>query len=414
MSAKLTRKLVMIGNGMAGMRVMDELLALDTEHQYDITIIGAEPHGNYNRIMLSPVLAGDKTVEDIILHPLAWYAENNIRLIAGDPATHIDRVKRVITTLRGEVVAYDRLLIATGSQPFIIPVPGHDLPGVIGFRDIHDVESMLDVSRSDKQHAVVIGAGLLGLEAAYGLLKRGMSVSVVHLSEYILNQQLDATASKMLQADLAQRGITFHMNANTQAILGDTCVTGLAFADGSEIPADLVVMAAGIRPNIALAKDAGLQVDRAILVNDTLQTYDPAIYAVGECAQHRGMAYGLVAPLYEQAKICAQQLAGLGYWAYAGSVTATSLKVSGVNLYSAGDFNNDTAEIITYHDPEQQVYKRLNIIDGKLTGLVLYGDIADGPWYFDLLQSQTVIGNARDRLVFGRSYAEPQLSMALQ
>lgn len=413
MKANEPLKLVVIGNGMAGMRTIDELLELeDAGTKYEITVIGAEPYGNYNRIMLSPVLAGAKTVDDIVLHPLAWYEDNNIQLLAGDPATSIDRIHKTIRTDSGKVLSYDRLILATGSQPFILPVPGHELSGVMGFRGIGDVEKMLSIARSasaDKAHAVVIGAGLLGLEAAYGLLQQGMQVSVVHIGDSVLNQQLDQTAAAMLQADLEQRGINFYMNACTAEIQGDTHVTGIRFDDGREVAADLVVMAAGIRPDIQLAQDAGLQVDRAILVNDTMQSYDPSIYAVGECAQHRGVAYGLVAPLYEQAKICALQLAGLGYWGYKGTVTATSLKVSGVNLYSAGDFADDDCECITYSDPLKQVYKRLNIQDGQIKGFVLYGDIADGPWYFELLQEQININAARHQLMFGKTYAEPKL-----
>jgi nitrite reductase (NADH) large subunit len=395
--------LVVIGNGMAGMRTVEELLKLDGD-RYDITVFGAEPHPNYNRILLSPVLAGEKTINDIILNSREWYADNDITLHTGDPVVEIDRVARMVRTAGGTEVGYDRLLLATGSNPFMIPVPGADLPGVIGFRDINDVDAMLDAAASSSQ-AVVIGGGLLGLEAANGLMKQGMEVTVVHLMDCLMERQLDATAANMLQQSLEARGMKFRMAAQTTAITGNDHVTGVSLADGSTLPADLVVMAVGIRPNIDLAQRAGLHCDRGVLVSDTLQTFDPRIYAVGECVQHRGQCYGLVAPLFEQARVCANHLAQLGYSRYAGSVTSTKLKVTGIDLFSAGDFSGgEGTEEIVLHDPGASVYKKLVIRDNRVIGAVLYGDTTDGAWYFQLMRDETDIRDLREHILFGEAH----------
>jgi nitrite reductase (NADH) large subunit len=397
----MKQRLVMIGNGMAGVRALEELLKLDAD-QYEITVFGAEPHPNYNRIMLSPVLSGEKTLDDIILNSWEWYEENNINLITGDPVVEIDRVNCRVTSRDGISVAYDRLLITTGSSPFIIPVPGHDKQGVIGFRDIADVEAMLEASGSQRS-AVVIGGGLLGLEAANGLMKRGMDVTVVHLLDSLMERQLDKPASALLQASLEQRGLRFLMEAQTAEILGDDRVSAVRFADGSEVQADLVVMAVGIRPNIALAEQAGLHCERGIVVNDTMQTFDPKIYAVGECVQHRGQCYGLVAPLFEQAKVAANHLARMGIAKYEGSVTSTKLKVTGIDLFSAGQFNEEEGdETLILQDPSQGVYKKLVIRDNRVKGAVLYGDTMDGTWYFTLLREGTDISGFRSTILFGQ------------
>ncbi|WP_295994414.1 FAD-dependent oxidoreductase [Rugamonas sp.] len=394
--------LVVVGNGMAGMRTVEELLKLAPE-LYDITVFGAEPHGNYNRILLSPVLAGDKTIADIMLHPREWYAQNGIALHAGDPVAHIDRRRRIVRSRAGVEVHYDRLLIATGSTPFIIPVPGHQLPGVIAFRDIHDVERMLESSRNHR-HAVVIGGGLLGLEAANGLLRQGMDVTVVHASATLMNQQLDRPAAMLLQKALELKGLKFLLDAQTAEIAGADRVTAVRFKDGGEIPADLVVMTAGVRPNIALARSAGLHCERAIVVDDTLQTYDPRIYAVGECVQHRRATFGLVAPIWEQARVCGAHLAGAGHRRYVQQAAPTRLKVTGVDLYSVGDFiGGEGSEELVLRDARRGVYKRLVIQDNRLAGAVLYGDVSDGPWYFDLLQNRTDIGAIRHHLLFGQA-----------
>lgn len=398
------RSLVVIGNGMAGMRTVEELLRLAPK-KYDISVFGAEPHPNYNRILLSPVLAGEKSVEDIVIHPPEWYAENGVALHIGDPVIEIDRRKRVVRSQKGVELRYDRLLVATGSKPIVLPIPGTNLPGVLTFRELADVDAMLARARRE-QKAVVIGGGLLGLEAAYGLLRRGMHVTIVHLLETLMERQLDPVAGALLRASLESRGLTFRMPARTTEIFGDSHVRGVRFDDGSELEADLVVMATGVRPNIELAHRAGLRCDRGILVDDTMQTFDPSVYAVGECVQHRNSTFGLVAPLWEQARVCAVHLAELGIARYAGTTPATQLKVTGIELYSAGDFRGDgRAEAIVLRDPKRGVYKRLVIRDNKLRGAVLYGDASDGPWYFELINAGRDISALRDTLLFGPALA---------
>ncbi|MEW8343334.1 MAG: nitrite reductase large subunit NirB [Candidatus Thiodiazotropha sp.] len=394
-------RLVLIGNGMAGIRTLEELLKLAPEH-YAITVFGAEPHPNYNRIMLSPVLAGEKSVSDIILNERDWYAENGITLKTGDAVTTIDRVGRRVISESGAAIDYDRLLIATGSNPFIIPVPGHDKRGVIGFRDIADVERMLEAAGRYKK-AVVIGGGLLGLEAANGLIKNGMEVTVVHLMDSLMERQLDRPAADLLKSSLESRGLKFLMEAQTTEITGSERVEGIRFADGSEIEADLVVMAVGIRPNMALAQDAGIHCDRGIVVNDTMQTFDPRIYAVGECVQHRNVCYGLVAPLFEQAKVAANHLANHGIARYQGSITSTKLKVTGIDLFSAGEFNEGEGdETLVLQDPGAGVYKKLVLRDNRVKGAVMYGDTLDGSWYFQLLREGTDISAFRGTILFGQ------------
>jgi len=402
-------KLVMIGNGMAGVRSLEELLKIAPE-LYEITVFGAEPHPNYNRILLSPVLAGEQKLEDIVLNDWAWYQDNGITLHAGWTVTEVDRVKRVVhaKNTKGETLSadYDRLILATGSNPFILPVPGKDLKGVLAYRDIADTEAMIDAAAKYK-HAVVIGGGLLGLEAANGLMKRGMTVSVVHVMPWLMERQLDDVAGKMLQKSLEDRGMQFLIGAQTQELVGgaDGRVKSVKFKDGSEVPADLVVMAVGIRPNTALAESMKLHVNRGIVVSDTLQTTtDARIYAVGECAAHRGIAYGLVAPLFEQGKVLANHLAQFGIGRYTGSLTSTKLKVTGIDLFSAGDFmGGENTEEIVMSDPAGGVYKKLVIRDDKLVGACLYGDTVDGSWYFKLLRDGRSVGDIRDRLMFGES-----------
>jgi nitrite reductase (NADH) large subunit len=396
--------LVVIGNGMAGMRTVEELLKLDPD-MYRITVFGAEPHGNYNRILLSPVLAGEKTVDDIMLHTRDWYAARGITLHAGDPVVRIDRKRRIVHAASGLAVSYDRLLVATGSTPFIVPVPGHSLPGVVGFRDLQDVDTMLAASRAGGR-AVVIGGGLLGLEAANGLLRQGMEVTVVHVTASLMNQQLDAPAAELLRASLERRGLRILLSRQTAAIEGEGRVQAVRFADGEAIAADLVVMAAGVRPNVALAREAGLHVERAIVVDDTLQTYDPRVYAVGECVQHRRATFGLVAPIWDQARVCAAHLAGAGHRRYVQQATATKLKVTGVDLYSAGDIVGfDASEGLVLRDRRGGVYKRLVVSGRHLIGAVLYGDVADGPWYFELIQNRSDISAIRNQLLFGQAQA---------
>ena len=405
MDRPVKQKLVVVGNGMAGMRTVEELLKCDAG-MYDITVFGAEPRVNYNRILLSPVLAGEKQPEDIVLHPRAWYEEHGIELHAGDPVVAIDRRRRIVRARSGLEVGYDRLLLATGSSPFILPVPGATLPGVIGFRDLDDVDTML-AAAGRGGHAVVIGGGLLGLEAANGLLSRGMAVTVVHLTDSLMNQQLDPQAALLLKAALERRGLRILLGTQTESILGRDRVEAVRFKGGMEVPADLVVMAAGVRPNVALARAAGLYCERAIVVDDTLQTYDPRVYAVGECVQHRKATFGLVAPIWDQARVCAAHLAGRGHRRYVQQATATKLKVTGIDLYSAGDFNAlEGGEDLVLRDRQAGVYKRLVLAGNRVTGAVLYGDVADGPWYFDLIQRGADVSGIRDRLLFGPALCE--------
>ena len=396
-------KLVLVGNGMAGMRTVEELLKLKPD-MYEVTVFGAEPHGNYNRILLSPVLAAEKTVDDIMLNDDDWYAERGIRLHKGSRVVHIHRGRREVVAEDGTREPYDRLLLATGSTPFVIPVPGHDLPGVVSFRDLRDVEAMLAASRSYGK-AVVIGGGLLGLEAANGLLRQGMDVTVVHLMDTLMERQLDAPAANLLRQSLEARGLRFRLAHQTESILGENRVTGVRFQDGSTVPADLVVMAVGIRPNVELAQSSGIHCERGVIVNDTMQTYDPVVYAVGECVQHRGQCYGLVAPLWEQAKVCANHLAEYGIARYEGSVTATKLKVTGIDLFSAGDFLGDEhSEDLVFQDAGRGIYKKLVLRDGVVRGAVLYGDTLDGSWYFQLLREGTPVNDIRDGLLFGQAH----------
>lgn len=411
-------KLVMVGNGMAGVRTLEELIKLAPD-LFEITVFGSEVHPNYNRILLSPVLAGEQTLDEIILNPLSWYQENGIQLHTGCTVTQVDRIKREVhaTGLDGSTVVkpYDRLLLATGSNPFILPIPGKDLKGVLAYRDIADTQAMIDAATQYKE-AVVIGGGLLGLEAANGLMKRGMQVTVVHGAEWLMERQLDKVAGGLLQESLEERGMKFLMRAQTQELKADQDgrVSTVCFKDGSHVNAQLVVMAVGIRPNTALAESMRLHCDRGIVVSDTLQTVtDPRIYAVGECASHRGIAYGLVAPLFEQGKVLATHLAQMGIGRYTGSLTSTKLKVTGIDLFSAGDFmgNNgsnisgladDTEEIIL-SDPHDGVYKKLVIRNDQLVGACLFGDTVDGSWYFKLLREGRSVADIRDKLMFGES-----------
>lgn len=399
----MKEKLVVIGNGMAGMRTVEELLEIAPE-KYEVTVFGAEPHGNYNRILLSPVLCGEKTIDEIMLNDEQWYKDNNVTLHKGIKVTDVDRKACKVIAEDGTTVDYDRLLISTGSDPFIIPVPGHDLPGVIGFRDIKDVDTMLETSKTKKK-AIVIGGGLLGLEAANGLIKQGMDVTVVHLMDWLMERQMDEVSGEMLKNSLEEQGMKFKMKASTSEITGNGKVEKVIFADGSEIETDLVVMAVGIRPSIDLAKKIGLHCERGIVVNDTLQTYDPKIYAIGECIEHRGLTYGLVAPLFEMAKVCANHLAEYGIGIYEGTVTSTKLKVTGIDLFSAGDFIGDeTTEDIVVRDASRGVYKKIVIKDEKILGAVLYGDTIDGAWYFQLMREGTNISDIRDALMFGQGH----------
>lgn len=397
-------RLVVIGNGMAGIRAVEDLLDR-APGLYDITVFGAEPRVNYNRIMLSPLLSGEKSFAEIVLNDRDWYDANGITLHAGDPVVRIDRLRRQVVAQSGLAVPYDRLIVATGSSPIVIPIPGATLPGVVTFRDVDDVDAMLSASAKGGS-AVVIGGGLLGLEAAVGLKARGMDVTVLHLAGHVMERQLDASAGHLLAEELRRRGLTVLTGADSAAILGDDRVTGVRLRDGTDIPADIVVMAVGIRPDARLATDAGLDVERGVVVDDHMTTSDPAIFAVGECVQHRGQCYGLVQPLFEMAKVLGARLAGLDAAGYVGSVTSTKLKVTGVDVFSAGDFSGGPGtEDIVFRDAGRGVYKRVVLQDGRVKGAVLYGDTADGAWYFQLLKAGEDVSDRRDTLLFGQAFA---------
>ena len=390
---------------MAGVRTLEELLKI-TDESFDITVFGSEPYGNYNRIMLSPVLADEKTIDEIMINDLDWYKDNGIALHIDCEISEINRIHKRVIDQNGVSYDYDKLLIATGSNSFILPIEGHDLDGVIGFRDVADVDQMIDAAQSNK-NAVVIGGGLLGLEAANGLMKQGMNVTVVHLLEDLMNMQLDSAASQMLLTSLKERGMAFKLQAQTKQLTADNQgkVCEVEFDDGSKIAAELVVMAVGIRPNFALAQQSGIHCERGIVVNDTMQTFDPSIYAVGECAQHRGLCYGLVAPLFEQAKVCANHIAEYGIGLYEGSVTSTKLKVTGIDLFSAGNFQGtENSENLIFQDVAKGVYKKIVIEDDVIIGSVLYGDTIDGSWYFQLMKDENNIADMRDRLLFGQAH----------
>jgi nitrite reductase (NADH) large subunit len=398
-----TLHLVVIGNGMAGCRAVEEILARDPG-KFRITIFGAEPRVNYNRIMLSPLLAGEKSFEDIVINGEDWYVDNDITLVAGDPVVAIDRAKQTVTGASGRTEHYDRVLLATGSDPFIIPVPGKDLPGVITFRDMDDVDKMLKAADGGGD-AVVIGGGLLGLEAAHGLALRGMKVTVIHLMPTLMERQREEAAGWLLKTELERRGQTILTQADTGEIYGDGKVEGVRLKDGTDIPCSIVVMAVGIRPATGLAREAGLDVERGILVDDHMMTSDPAVLAVGECVQHRGAVYGLVAPLWEMCRALADSQTG-SPTGYTGSVTSTKLKVSGIDVFSAGDFSGgEGCEDIVLRDATRGIYKRVVVKDDRVIGAVLYGDTADGNWYFDLLRKEEDISDIREALIFGQAFA---------
>jgi nitrite reductase (NADH) large subunit len=398
-------RLVVVGNGMAGMRTVEALLARAPD-RCAITVVGAEPHPNYNRILLSAVLAGDKTLDEIVVNPHGWYQDRGVTLIAGAPVTAIDRAAKTVTVAGGRTIAYDDLLLATGSRPLAPPIPGLALPGVRAFRDIADVEAMI-AAAGPRCRAVVIGGGLLGLEAAWGLKRRGMSVAVVHVMPTLMERQLDAPAGKLLRRDLEARGIEIVTDGQTEAIVGTEQAEGVVLADGRQIAADLVVLAIGIRPNVELARAARLAVNRGILVGDDMRTSDPDIFAVGECIEHNGQVFGLVAPIWEQARICGARLAGDDRAVYQPPPVFTSLKITGIDVFSAGALvaADEVDHEITLHDAKGGVYKKVIVRDDRMVGSVLYGDTADGPWHVQLMRDKVDVAAFRDQLVFGRAFA---------
>lgn len=398
----MTKKLVVIGAGMASGRALEQLFDA-APGEYDVTLFNAEPRGNYDRIMLSPVLAGDKTYEDIVIHDSAWYEENGVTCRFGEKVVAIDRDAKTVTAANGDVLPYDKLLFGTGSNPFIIPLPGHDLEGVIAYRDLEDTERMMSMGPDNK--VVVIGGGLLGLEAAAGMAARGADVTVVHIMGHLMERQLDEAAGYLLRKALMDKGITVKCSANSKEILGkDGHVRALLLDDGTELPCDLLVMAVGIRPNVALAAEAGLAVGKGIHVDDQMVTSDADVLAVGECVEHNGAIFGLVAPLYDQAKVVAKTLLGEEAQ-YVQKELSTKLKVTGCDLFSAGDFaEGEGREDIVFRDPSRGVYRRLVIENNVVVGAVMYGDTADSNWFFGLIRDKTDISDMRETLIFGPAF----------
>jgi nitrite reductase (NADH) large subunit len=401
----VSEPLVIVGNGMAAVRLVDEL-AKTALGRYAIAVVGAEPRLAYNRVLLSSVLAGETASHDIELKPADWWRDRGVTLKYGCVATGIDVGRRELKIENDESIAFSKLVLATGSTPLRLDVPGADLAGVHTFRDSRDVDLLLTLA-AQKKRVVVVGGGLLGLEAAYGLAKAGAPVTLIHLMDRLMERQLDAPAAELLKSLVERKGVEVLLNANTARIHGETCVDAIELSDGRRIDADAVIFAAGIRPNVALAKDGGISVNRGIVVDDVLQTGAPGIFALGECAEHRGICYGLVEPAYEQAHVLARHLAGRGA-AYEGSVVATNLKVSGVSVFSAGDFMGaEGTEAIVLNDARGGTYKKLVISGGRLTGAVLVGDVGDALWYLELIRKQQPIARIRADMMFGRSLALP-------
>ena len=405
----MRERLIVVGNGMVGLRFVEELVAR-AEGRYRISIIGKEPQPAYNRVLLSSLLAGEVSVPDVRFRDRGWYAEHGLELLLGSAAESIDAGTRVLRLADGRTLAFDRLVLATGSQPIHPPAPGMTLPGVMTFRDLADVEA-IHAAAGGGRRAVVIGGGLLGIEAAYGLVRAGLEVSLIALRDRLLERQLDPRAGQLLRSAVEAKGIRVLLEAETEAVLGDVVAEAVKLKDGRLLPADLVVVAIGIQPEATLARQAGIVCNHGIVVDDGLATSVAGIYAIGECAEHRGVCYGLVEPGYAQARILAERLAGGGGEAYAGSVLATNLKVSGVSVFSTGEFlgRKGTEEIIL-SDPGLPAYKKLVIrrdADGhRLVGAVLFGDIADGLWYQELIRSATPVGPMRSDLIFGRDFVE--------
>ena len=397
-------RLVVVGNGMAAGRMLERLFEIAPD-AYDVTLFGAEARGNYNRVLLSPLLAGQETFEQVVIHNAEWYAARKIACRFGETVTRIDRKAKTVRSRNGET-PYDRLVIATGSAPFLIPVAGRDLQGVLTFRDLDDVNAMVAATEKPGLKVVVIGGGLLGLEAAAALRMRSADVTVLHLMSHLMELQLDPAAGRLLQHTLEGRGIKVHCRAQTTAILGHRRVEAVLLDDGTIYPADLVVMATGIRPETRVATDARLHVERGIIVDDQMRTSDPDILAIGECVQHNDVCYGFVAPLYDMAEVAARTLARQPA-AFRPVQSGMSLKVTGISLYSVGDFHGaEGTESILLSDPGIGLYRKLVIRDGRLAGAVLLGDTGDGPWYLDLIRSGAPVEKIRDDLAFGRAAAE--------
>ena len=399
----MKQKLIVVGSGMVGVKLIEQIL-LESPDQFDIRVFNKESIGGYNRIMLSPVLAGEKTIPDIITHDFNWFKERSIRLHSSTSIVSINQETQEVVTDLGATYQYDKLVIATGSSPFILPLEGADLPGVVSFRDTRDVNYMIETAKTKKK-AVVIGGGLLGLEAANGLMKLGMDVTVVHLCDVLMNVQMDELSGGLLRQSLEANGMKFKMPAQTKKIIGDECVEAVEFSDGSQVEADLVVMAVGIRPNIELGKQIGLDINRGILVDDQLKTSVENIYALGECVEHNGELYGLVAPLYEQAAVLAKELSGTSS-AYKGSFVSTKLKVTGISLFSAGNFHDsEDTESLVFKDLAKNIYRKVVLKDGQIQGAVMFGDVSGANWIFDQLVEQNDVSTYRDTIIFGEGFS---------
>ncbi len=402
----MSEPLVIIGNGMAAARLVEEM-AKRALGRYAIAVIGDEPRLAYNRVLLSSVLAGEATSQEIELKSAAWWRDHGVTITYGCAATSVDLAKRTVHLASGKDVPFSKLVFATGSMPLRLPVPGSDLPGVHTFRDSRDTDQLLQLAEA-KARVVVVGGGLLGLEAAYGLAKAGSRVTLLHLMDRLMERQLDAPAAALLKRLVEMKGVEVLLGANTKQILGEGKVEGVELVDGRSIAAEAVVFAAGIRPNVTLAKEAGVPVNRGIVVDDQLRTGSADVYALGECAEHRGTCYGLVEPAYEQARVLADHLAD-GAKDYSGSVVATNLKVSGVSVFSAGDFlAADNSETLVFNDERRGTYKKLVVADGRLTGAVLVGDTQDALWYLDLIRTTASIEAIRGDIMFGRALAQPK------
>ena len=399
----MNRRLLVIGNGMCSLRLLEELTVV-AAGKFEITVIGAEPSPAYNRVLLSPMLAGELATGDVALKPASWYAQNAITLCTGQPVTSLETAGRVAVLRDGTRVPFDICVLATGSEPIRLPLQGSDLEGVVTFRSLQDAHILKSAAEA-KDSAVVIGGGLLGIEAAYGMVRAGASVTLVHLVDRLMERQLDAAAAGLLERALEAKDIRVLLGTTTRRILGEHCVRAVELNDGRHIDCSLLVMAVGVRPSVALAKDAGLKTGRGILVDDTLSTSVEDIYALGECAEHRGQCYGLIEPAYEQAKALAHHLAGLSS-SYQGSLSAASLKVSGIPVFSIGTFEGEDTEAILLEDHEAAVYRKLVVRDGRLVGAVLFGDTSDSRWYRDLIRQQAPVDAIRSALAFGRAYAE--------
>ncbi|MFD1330855.1 NAD(P)/FAD-dependent oxidoreductase [Methylopila musalis] len=397
-------RLVVVGNGMAGLKLLEELQAA-CPGRYAVTVIGAEPEPAYNRVLLSSLLAGEASDEDIRFRDRAWYAANGFRLLTGVAARAIDHDRRRVELRDGRVAPYDRLVLATGSEAIRLPLPGADLPQALVFRDHADAMRLKTLARPGAR-AVVIGGGLLGLEAAYGLALLGCETTVVHLMDRLMERQLDAQGAATLRRALEAKGVRFRLGVQSAGVAGETRVEGLTLADGEVIPCDMLVMACGVRPNAALGRAAGLTIQRGLVVDDGLATSAPDIHALGECAEHRGVVYGLVAPAYAQARVLAARLAGDATAAYAGSLLSTNLKVSGVSVFSAGAIDpEDGDQTVLLSDPGHGAYRKLIVRDDRLTGAILVGEASDALWYLDLIARAEPLGALRDDLAFGRSFA---------